>query len=162
MKLEVLFQGIAIQEKINWESHRYIKKITSDSRSVESGDLFIACRGSRMDGHDFLGQAIHAGASVIVCETFPEFPIPHHVIAVRVKDCHACFAEILNRFYQYPHEKVKLIGVTGTNGKTTIAYLLHRLLREKTSAAYLGTLWYELPAHKIQSPNTTPGPETLI
>jgi UDP-N-acetylmuramoyl-L-alanyl-D-glutamate--2,6-diaminopimelate ligase len=115
-----------------------------------------------MDGHDFLGQAILARASVIVFERSPEIPIPEHVIAIRVAHTQACLAELLNRFYQFPDRKVKLIGVTGTNGKTTIAYLLYRLLSEKTKAAYLGTLWYDLPNQKIQAVNTTPGSEVLL
>lgn len=162
MRLDTLFQGIPFLEKIHWEPHRPCKKITSDSRVIEAGDVFVACPGSRMDGHDFLGQAVVARAGVIVCERLPDFPIPRHVTAVRVRNSQAVLAELLNRAYQYPHEKVKLVGVTGTNGKTTIAYLLHRLLSEKSKAAYLGTLWYELPHRKMEAPNTTPGAEVLI
>ncbi|MBI3306692.1 MAG: UDP-N-acetylmuramoyl-L-alanyl-D-glutamate--2,6-diaminopimelate ligase [Candidatus Omnitrophica bacterium] len=162
MRLDTLFQGIPVLGKIHWESHRPCKKITSDSRSIEAGDVFVACPGSRMDGHDFLGQAIQARASVIVYERDPDFPIPQHVTAIRVKNSQAVLAELLNRYHQFPHEKVKLMGVTGTNGKTTIAYLLHRLLSEKSKTAYLGTLWYELPHRKLEAPNTTPGAEVLI
>ncbi len=162
MRLDVLFQGVPVLSKIHWEAHRNIKKITSDSRVIEAGDIFVACPGSRMDGHDFLGQAIMAGASVIVYEIEPDFEIPKRVTGIRVRNSQACLAEILNRYYHYPHEQVHLLGVTGTNGKTTIAYLLHRLLGEKTRTAYLGTLWYELPSQKLQAPNTTPGPEILI
>ncbi len=162
MRLDVLFQGIPILEKIHWDSHRTIKNITSDSRAIEAGSLFVACRGSRMDGHDFLGQAILAKASAILYEQTPEITIPSHVTGIRVANTQICLADLLKRFYQYPDRKVKVIGVTGTNGKTTIAYLLHRLISEKAKAAYLGTLWYELPNQKLMAPNTTPGSETLF
>lgn len=162
MKLESLFNGVPVLERIHWDPHRSFTKITSDSRAIEPGGVFVACRGSRMDGHDFLVQAIMARAAVVVYENAPDHPIPPHVTGIRVKNSQACLADILNRYYQFPHEAVKLVGVTGTNGKTTIAYLLHMLLREKVAAAYVGTLWYEVPGQKMPAPNTTPGSEVLI
>ncbi len=162
MKLGALLSGIATREILHGDPHKTIKKITSDSRAIEPGDLFVACPGSRMDGHDFLGQAIQAKASAIAFEHAPDMTIPRHVTAIRVDHSPMFLAEVLNRFYDFPDQKVKLTGVTGTNGKTTIAYLLHQLLREKERAAYLGTLWYDLPGLKIPSMNTTPGAEVLI
>ncbi|MBU9889330.1 MAG: UDP-N-acetylmuramoyl-L-alanyl-D-glutamate--2,6-diaminopimelate ligase [Candidatus Omnitrophica bacterium] len=161
-RLEDLFKGVPILERCHWDPKRVFRKITSDSRTVESGDVFVACAGSRMDGHDFLGQAIYARAAVVVFEKEPEVAIPPHVTGVRVRDARATLSVLMNRFYDYPDRKLKLIGVTGTNGKTTISYLLHRLLREKVPTAYLGTLWYELPSGKAISVNTTPGPEVLV
>ena len=160
--LDGLFKGIAILEKYHWDSKRIFNKVTSDSRAVESGDIFVACPGTRMNGHDFLGQAIYAKASVVVFEKELEVTIPPHVTGVRVRDSRDALSILLNRFYDCPDQKMKLIGVTGTNGKTTTTYLLHRLLREKFPTAYLGTLWYELPSGKATSINTTPGPEVLI
>ncbi len=162
MRLGQLFEGLPVLEKIHWDPHRLIGKITSDSRAVEAGDLFVACPGARMDGHDFVGQAMLAKAAVVVYEKTPDLVIPPKVTAVRVKNSAACLAGLLLRSYGHPDQKVRLIGVTGTNGKTTIAYLLHRLLREKAKAAYLGTLWYEWPGQKLPAMNTTPGAETLI
>jgi UDP-N-acetylmuramoyl-L-alanyl-D-glutamate--2,6-diaminopimelate ligase len=163
MRLGDLCEGVSILEKIHWNPSRNFGKITSDSRLIEPDDIFVATHGARMDGHDFLGQAILAKASVIVYEQMPdELFIPKPVTAVRVKDTHQAFALLLNQFYKHPDRKVRLTGVTGTNGKTTVAYLLHKLLREKTTAAYLGTLWYELPRQKMEASNTTPGAEVLI
>ena len=161
-RLDDLFKGVLILEKYHWDPKRIFNKVTSDSRAIESGDIFVACPGTRMDGHDFLNQAIYAKASVVVFEKEPEVTIPPHVTGVRVRDAKAALAVILNRFYDCPDQKVKLIGVTGTNGKTTTTYLLHRLLREKFPTASLGTLWYELPSGKATSINTTPGSEVLI
>lgn len=162
MKLGSLFQRIPVLEKIHWDPHRTFRKIVSDSRTLEADDVFVACLGSRMDGHDFLSEAIYAGASAIVFERMPEIAIPPHVTAIRVVNTRACFSMLLNRFYAQPDKQVKLIGVTGTNGKTTVAYLLHRLLSQKTKSAYLGTLWYELPSEKMTAVNTTPGPEVVL
>ncbi|MFA6600414.1 MAG: UDP-N-acetylmuramoyl-L-alanyl-D-glutamate--2,6-diaminopimelate ligase [Candidatus Omnitrophota bacterium] len=162
MKLGALFQGIPVVRKIHWDSNRVIKKITCDSRAIEAGDVFIACQGVRMDGHDFLGQAILAKASVIVYENEPELVIPPRVTAIQVRDSRACLTQILGRYYGYPDRRMKLSGVTGTNGKTTIAYLLHRLLGEKTPSAYLGTLWYEFLGRREPAHNTTPPSEILI
>jgi len=162
MNIKELFEDIEFREKIYWHPRRTVRKITSDSRAVEPGDVFVACAGSRMDGHDFLIQAIQAKPAAVVFEHSPEVAIPPSMTAIRVSHTHVCLAELLNRFYGNPGAGIKLIGVTGTNGKTTIAYLLHRLLSQKTSAAYLGTLWYELPSGKIPAVNTTPGPEVLI
>ncbi|MDD5216993.1 MAG: UDP-N-acetylmuramoyl-L-alanyl-D-glutamate--2,6-diaminopimelate ligase [Candidatus Omnitrophica bacterium] len=162
MRLDVLFDKVPTLDRAHWDPHRRINKITSDSRSVETGDVFVACHGSRMDGHDFLQQSIYAGASVIVFEKKPDFPIPNHVMAIHVAHSRDCLSHLWKRFYNSPDQKVKLVGVTGTNGKTTIAYLLHRLVREKFKAAYIGTLSYELPGHKLQAVNTTPPPEILF
>lgn len=162
MKLGQLFQGIPVQGKINWDANRKIGKITSDSRVIEPGDIFVACHGSRMDGHDFISEAIVAKVAAVVIERPIEAIIPSRVAVIQVSNSHACLAELLKRFYGNPDHTVKLIGVTGTNGKTTTAYLLHQLLREKTKAAYLGTLWYDVPGHKIAAPNTTPGAEVLV
>jgi len=160
--LENLFRDIPKIQTLNWNPHKIIQKITADSRAIEKGDLFVACRGSRMDGHDFMLQAIYAGASVIVCEQLPDVTVPSDVTMVLVRQSSACFSELLLQYYDSPDQAMKLVGITGTNGKTTIAYLLYKLLLSKTQAAYLGTLSYEWPGEKMQAPNTTPGPEVLI
>lgn len=161
-KLGQLFQDIECLEKIHWDPTRAVGKITSDSRLIEPGDIFVACHGSRMDGHDFLSQAFVAKVAAVVFERPLNIPIPQKICAVRVENSQVCLAQLLTRFYDFPDQKVKLVGVTGTNGKTTIAYLTHQLLREKAKCAYLGTLWYDLPGERIPAVNTTPGSEVLI
>lgn len=162
VKLGNLFNGIPVQDKINWDPNRKIGKITSDSRALEPGDVFVACRGARMDGHDFIGEAIIAQVAVIVIDRPVEALIPPRVAIVRVTDTQICLAQLLKQYHQNPDTRLKLIGITGTNGKTTTAYLLHEMLKEKAPAAFLGTLWYEIAGEKIAAPNTTPGSEVLI
>lgn len=161
-RVEDLFFDMPVLERIHWDPKRLLNKVTSDSRAIQLGDVFVACSGACMDGHDFIGQAIHGKAAVVVYEREPDIMIPPHVTGIRVKDSRAALTLILRRFYGAPDRKIKMVGVTGTNGKTTIAYLLHRLLREKVKTAYLGTLCYELPSGKKPALNTTPGPETLL
>ncbi|OQA50738.1 MAG: UDP-N-acetylmuramoyl-L-alanyl-D-glutamate--L-lysine ligase [Candidatus Omnitrophica bacterium ADurb.Bin292] len=161
-RVEDLFLGIPILERIHWDPNRLLNKVTSDSRAVQPGDVFVACSGACMDGHDFIGQAIHGKAAIVVYEREPDVMIPPHVTGIRVKDSRVALALILRRFYDAPDRKIKMVGVTGTNGKTTTAYLLYRLLREQVKIAYLGTLFYELPSGRKPALNTTPGPETLL
>lgn len=162
MKLAELVSGVETLRKINWRPNAKIGKVTSDSRMIMPGDLFVACRGARMDGHDFLPQAIQAKCAAIVYENLGELVIPEPTVGILVKNSLEVLSALLRKYHGCPDEKIRLLGVTGTNGKTTFAYLMHQLLREKSSAAYLGTLWYELPHQKIPAVNTTPGPEVLI
>ena len=162
MKLEDLLKEIAVLEKINWKPGLSITQVTADSRLVAPGVLFVACKGTRMDAHDFIGQALQAGAAAIVCENLPETTVPRHIPMIRVPSSRNALSCLLQRFHHLPDERMKIIGVTGTNGKTTMAYLLYRLLRQKTKAAYIGTLNYQWADHQLESGNTTPGPELLI
>ena len=162
MKLEDLFREIAVLDKLNWKPSHSISRITSDSRMAGPGTLFVACKGTRMDAHDFIGQAIQAGAAAIVCESIPESATVRHIPVIQVPSSRNVLSLVLQRFHHIPDERLKLIGVTGTNGNTTIAYLLYRLLRQKAKAAYIGTLNYQWAEHQLESSNTTPGPELLI
>lgn len=162
MKLECLIQDINVRERVHWDN-KEIQRVTSDSRAVEPGDIFVAYPGARMNGHDFLNQAIVAGASAIVYEKLPQdFTIPQKTTGIQVENSQQALALLLLRMHGNPDKHVKLVSVTGTNGKTTVSYLLHHLLKQEISAAYLGTLWYELPTKRIEALNTTPGPEILV
>lgn len=162
MKLEALFRGIPVLDSVHWDPERKVNKITSDSRAIEEGDLFVACAGARMDGHDFIQQSVVAGATVVVYQKELEVPIPRHIVGIRVADTRECLALLLAQYYHHPDQKIKLVGVTGTNGKTTVAYMLYRLLSSKVKCGYIGTLGYDFPGQNMVAANTTPGIETLL
>lgn len=105
-----------------------VKGLHFDSRKVEEDFLFVATRGTKVDGHAFIPAAIAQGARAIVCEDFPT-ELNQNVTYVRVKDSSFSLGYIASAFYGYPSRKLLLVGVTGTNGKTTIASLLYRLFR---------------------------------
>ena len=100
-----------------------IKNICADSRKVTPGDLFVAINGVAVNGHKFIGTAIENGAKVVFCEQCPA-EINPEVTYVLVDDTTDCLGKLASAYYDYPSEKLIIIGVTGTNGKTTIATLL--------------------------------------
>lgn len=103
-----------------------INSLHIDSRRVEQGSMFFAVRGTLSDGHAFIGTALEKGATAIVCETLPD-SLQDGVAYIQVKDTAAVVGVVANTFYDYPSEKLKVVGVTGTNGKTTTATLLYKL-----------------------------------
>ncbi|QES90871.1 UDP-N-acetylmuramoyl-L-alanyl-D-glutamate--2,6-diaminopimelate ligase [Rhizosphaericola mali] len=113
-------------EQVIGSTNIEVTNVQLDSRKVESGGLFVAIKGAISDGHDFIGKAISLGATSIVCEDMPA-EIKENVTYVQVKNSHEALGYIANNFYDNPSQKIKLVGVTGTNGKTTIATLLYKL-----------------------------------
>ena len=128
-------------------------KFESDSRKVQKGQTFIALKGLTVDGHDFIESAIKNGASKIICEKDIDFDIPYE----KVEDTDKYLREILHREYGEKLNEMKLIGVTGTNGKTTSCYLTYQmLLNMGIDAAYIGTIGYYHKDEHIELNNTTP------
>ena len=128
-------------------------KFESDSRKVQKGQTFIALKGLTVDGHDFIESAIKNGASKIICEKDIDFDIPYE----KVEDTNVYLREILNKEYGSKLDEMKLIGVTGTNGKTTSCYLTYQmLLNMGVDAAYIGTIGYYHKDEHIELNNTTP------
>lgn len=105
-----------------------VTSITFDSRTVAKDSLFVAIKGTQSDGHDFIAKAIELGAIAIVCETLPA-ELNEKVIYVRVTDASVALGYMAANYYDHPSESLKLIGVTGTNGKTTTVTLLFQLFR---------------------------------
>ena len=112
--------------RVEGPTHIPVHAISFDSRKIGAGDLFIAVRGTVTDGHQFIRNAIEAGAGIILCEEAPPAE-ESGVTWIQVEDARAALAQVASAFYGFPSRELHLVGVTGTNGKTTIATLLHRL-----------------------------------
>jgi UDP-N-acetylmuramoyl-L-alanyl-D-glutamate--2,6-diaminopimelate ligase len=133
-----------------------VRQIQFDSRKVERGDLFVAVKGSHVDGHQFIGKAIEMGAVAVVCEDVPE-NFPSNVVLVKIENTQFNFGKIAATFYGNPSANLKVVGVTGTNGKTTIASLLYKsftLLGYKVGL--ISTIKYYVGTEEFQATHTTP------
>jgi len=138
-----------------------VKGICSDSRKVKEGFAFIAVKGTLSDGHEFIEKAITSGASVIVCEKMPG-TIQDNVTYVTVKDSAFALGVIASNFYGTPSEKLKLVGVTGTNGKTTTVTLLYKLFSALGyNVGLISTVDNRIIDDVIPSTHTTPDPIAL-
>ena len=127
MKLQDIIRPIA-DVCIKGTTDKEITNIQIDSRKIKEGGLFIAIKGTQADGHAYIEKAIQLGATAIVCEVMPE-QTSEHITYIQVKNSEAIVGEIATTFYGNPTSKLKLVGVTGTNGKTTIATLLYKMFR---------------------------------
>ncbi|GAA0890926.1 UDP-N-acetylmuramoyl-L-alanyl-D-glutamate--2,6-diaminopimelate ligase [Fulvivirga kasyanovii] len=135
---------------------REISYIAFDSRKVTKGTLFIAVKGTQADGHEYIIQAVKAGAVAVVCEKLPD-EISDDVTYVAVKDSSRALGWIASNFYGNPSSKLKLVGVTGTNGKTTVATLLYNLFRKMGhKAGLLSTVVNKINDEEIPASHTTP------
>lgn len=134
-----------------------VSGIASDSRRVERGDLFVARRGNAFDGHDFVGDAVDAGAVAVVSERPVDSPVPNIVAPGIVENLGALGA----RFYDSPGGAVEIVAVTGTNGKTTVAYNIARIRGTGETAGYIGTLGWGTPPDLGPSTLTTEDPLVL-
>ena len=143
-------------ELIEGSTNLAIPHICFDSRLVQKDSLFIAVKGTISDGHSFIDNAINLGAVGVVCEQLPK-NIKPNVVYVKVPDAAKALGVIASNFYDNPSEKIKLVGVTGTNGKTTIATLLHNLFQALgAKAGLLSTVVYKIGSSSIQATHTTP------
>lgn len=134
--------------------------LSADSRTVNDQYLFCAYPGHEHDGHDFIEEAVENGASTIVCEEPKN--VPENQAVIQVKDARRCEAYIADEYYDHPASKMNLIGVTGTNGKTTTSYILHALLEQLgENAGLVGSIHHKFGDRTIPSTMTTPSPIKL-
>lgn len=107
-----------------------INKIEFDSRKIELNDVFVAIKGTLSDGHNYIEKAVNQGAIAIICEEIPA-KIINGVTYVKVQNTNEALAFLAANYYDNPSAKLRLVGVTGTNGKTTIASLLYQLFKKR-------------------------------
>ena len=148
-------------EEVIGSTHMAIASVTFDSRKVKKDSLFVATRGTAVDGHDFVDKAISAGAVAIVCEELPLVKL-ETVTYVKVTDSGFALGIMACNFFDNPSEKLKLVGVTGTNGKTTTVTLLFNLFKSLGySVGLLSTVQNKINNTVIPATHTTPDALTL-
>ncbi|MDB6053394.1 MAG: UDP-N-acetylmuramoylalanyl-D-glutamate--2,6-diaminopimelate ligase [Verrucomicrobiales bacterium] len=154
MQLRNLLQTIPTL-KIEGSLEREVVGITYDSRRVTPGMVFVAIPGLNTDGHEYINTAIDRGAAAVICQT--NGFISNRATKVKVTDSRAALARAAAEFYQNPSRKLMMIGVTGTNGKTTVAFMVKAMLEEAgIKAGLISTIHYELGERVIPSHRTTP------
>jgi UDP-N-acetylmuramoyl-L-alanyl-D-glutamate--2,6-diaminopimelate ligase len=143
-------------ERIEGNTNIAIPHMCFDSRQVQKDSLFVAVKGSLSDGHDFIAKAIELGALAVICEALPA-DLNENMVYVKVKDSSKALGVVASNFYDNPSEKIKMVGVTGTNGKTTVATLLHNLFQALGyKAGLLSTVVYKVGSKSIDATHTTP------
>lgn len=154
MKLKDIIKGIAcdVQGGVDVE----VEDLQFDSRKVAKGTLFVAQPGTKVDGHAFIAQAIKAGAVAVVCQHVPK-DAPEGAVYVLVEDSSKALGEMAANFYGHPSRDLKLIGITGTNGKTTTVTLLHRMFRQLGHhVGLVSTIVNKIDEEELPTGHTTP------
>ena len=160
MKLSEVLKNIVILESVG-KTDIEICGIQIDSRKIEAGHLFIAVCGTQADGHQYIGKAIAQGATAVVCQQLPE-DLPAGVTFIRIEDTEDATGKIATQFYGNPSIQLKLVGVTGTNGKTTIATLLYEIFTAFGNKCGLcSTVCNYIGERAIAADHTTPDAITL-
>lgn len=153
--LQNIIYGLALLD-VKGITDRTVRQIQFDSRKVEYGDCYIAQRGTKVDGHDFIQQALDAGATTVVCEVLPD-NIPHEATFIQVENSSEALGFMCHNYYDQPTEKIKLVGVTGTNGKTTTVSLLYELFTQLGKrCGLISTVLNRIGDNTIEATHTTP------
>ncbi|GGG95620.1 UDP-N-acetylmuramoyl-L-alanyl-D-glutamate--2,6-diaminopimelate ligase [Polaribacter pacificus] len=148
-------------EEVLGTTDRNIHQVVFDSRKVVQDDLFVAIKGTLSDGHLFIEKAIDLGATAVVCEELPK-EINPKISYIQVKDSHSALAVLASNYYENPSSKLQLIGVTGTNGKTTIATLLYQLFQKAGyKVGLLSTVKVLVDDKAYKTTHTTPDSMTI-
>ena len=159
--LHTILSAVDIVQMYGKDAHAVqVSGITADSRQVAQGSIFVAVRGTTVDGHTFIPKAIDSGATVIVGED--EMQLPEHITYIRVQHAGLALAQLAHAFYGNPSHQLKLVGITGTNGKTTTATLCYHVLNglgEKTGL--ISTVENRIGDTIVPSTHTTPDPVQL-
>jgi UDP-N-acetylmuramoyl-L-alanyl-D-glutamate--2,6-diaminopimelate ligase len=160
MKIEEILKGIDIVS-VTGTKNTVITGIEFDSRKVTAGSLFVAVKGYKTDGHDFISSAIASGASSVICEILPENP-DKSICWIKTSDSAKALGLAASNFFGNPSFSLKLVGVTGTNGKTTIATLLYRMfVRLGYKCGLFSTVCNYINEKELEATHTTPDPVQL-
>lgn len=160
MELKEILKAITIKTILG-DAGKDITGIEIDSRNVKAGNLFVAVKGTQTDGHAYIAKAVGNGASAVVCENLPDSP-DSNVTYVQVADTEEAVGKLATHFFGDPTSKLDLIGVTGTNGKTTIATLLYNMFRKfGYKVGLISTVCNYIDGEAIPTDHTTPDPITL-
>ena len=158
--LKDILYKVAI-ESIKGSTEIAVNKIEFDSRKITDADIFVAIRGTISNGHDFIEKAISLGATVVICDTFPS-EIHTGITYVQVNDTNSALAFMANNFYDNPSQKLQIVGITGTNGKTTIASLLYQLFKKAGfKVGLLSTVKIMVDTVEHKATHTTPDSLTI-
>jgi UDP-N-acetylmuramoyl-L-alanyl-D-glutamate--2,6-diaminopimelate ligase len=159
-KLKDILYKVTI-EAVHGSTDLPIEKIEFDSRKVSNNDVFVAIKGSLSDGHQFIDKAISLGASVVVCEDLPA-TLLENITYVKVQNSNQALSFLAANYYNNPSQKLKLIGITGTNGKTTIASLLYQMFKKAGyKVGLLSTVKIMVDEVEYKATHTTPDSLTI-
>ena len=160
MNLETLLNRIPVLE-ITGNKNPEVSEIVFDSRKAVENSLYVAIKGTVSDGHSFINAAIEKGAKIVVCEDLPE-TLNNEITFIKVKDSSKVLGQLASNFYGNPSEKLNLIGITGTNGKTSATTLLFHIFKNLGfQSALISTVEYRIADEIIPSTHTTPDVLTL-
>ena len=160
MKLNEMLRNITPLQVIG-DAEMEIKGVNIDSRKIQHGHLFVAVKGTQVDGHQYIDKAIEQGATAVLCETLPQ-TLAKGVTFVQVTDTEDAVGKVATLYYGDPSKHLKLVGVTGTNGKTTIATLLYNMFRKfGYKVGLLSTVCNYIEDEAIPADHTTPDPIEL-
>jgi UDP-N-acetylmuramoyl-L-alanyl-D-glutamate--2,6-diaminopimelate ligase len=158
--LKELFKNVEVVSIVG-DVEKEITGVNIDSRKIGQGHLFVAIPGTQTDGHKFIPKAVELGAAAVLCEKIPDEQAAG-VTYVVVASTEDCVGEVATQFYGNPSEKLKLVGVTGTNGKTTIATLLYNMFRKMGhKCGLLSTVCNYIEGEPVAASHTTPDPIEL-
>lgn len=159
-KLKDILYKVTI-EAVHGSTDLSVEKIEFDSRKVSNNDVFVAIKGSLSDGHQFIDKAISLGASVVVCEDLPA-TLLENITYVKVQNSNQALSFLAANYYNNPSQKLKLIGITGTNGKTTIASLLYQMFKKAGyKVGLLSTVKIMVDETEYKATHTTPDSLTI-